>query len=114
MMTEFKYGGRQRQKRGMDLISGQTVPELYITSGIFQGTDNVSSRPSGKRIHLKCRRCRSVGLSPGSGRSLEKEVATHSRILAWRIPRTEEPGGLQSMGSQRDLATEPPPLCTPV
>ena len=32
---------------------------------------------------------------------LEKEMATHSRILAWRIPWTEEPGGLQSMGSQR-------------
>ena len=31
----------------------------------------------------------------------EKEMATHSSILAWRIPRTEEPGGLQSMGSQR-------------
>ena len=33
--------------------------------------------------------------------SLEKEMATHSSILAWRIPRTEEPGGLQSMGLQR-------------
>ena len=33
--------------------------------------------------------------------ALEKEMATHSSILAWRIPRTEEPGGLQSMGSQR-------------
>ena len=32
---------------------------------------------------------------------LEKEVATHSSILAWRIPWTEKPGGLQSMGSQR-------------
>ena len=32
---------------------------------------------------------------------LEKEMATHSGILAWRIPWTEEPGGLQSMGSQR-------------
>ena len=32
--------------------------------------------------------------------SLEQEMATHSRILAWRIPRTEEPGGLQSIGSQ--------------
>ena len=31
----------------------------------------------------------------------EKEMATHSRILAWRIPWTEEPGGLQTMGSQR-------------
>ena len=43
---------------------------------------------------------------------LEKEMATHSSILAWRIPWTEEPGELQSMGSQRvryDLATKPPP-----
>ena len=31
---------------------------------------------------------------------LEKEMATHSSILDWRIPRTEEPGGLQSVGSQ--------------
>ena len=32
---------------------------------------------------------------------LEKEIATHSSILAWKILWTEEPGGLQSMGSQR-------------
>ena len=32
---------------------------------------------------------------------LEEGMATHSSILAWRIPRTEEPGGLQSMGLQR-------------
>ena len=32
---------------------------------------------------------------------LEKEMATHSSILAWRIPWTEQPGGLPSMGSQR-------------
>ena len=32
---------------------------------------------------------------------LEKEMATHSSILAWKIPWTEEPGGLQSMGSQK-------------
>jgi len=32
---------------------------------------------------------------------LEKEMATHSSILAWEIPWTEEPGGLESMGSQR-------------
>ena len=32
---------------------------------------------------------------------LEQEMATHSSILAWTIPQTEEPGGLQSMGSQR-------------
>ena len=32
---------------------------------------------------------------------LKKEIATHSSILAWEIPWTEEPGGLQSMGSQK-------------
>ena len=32
---------------------------------------------------------------------LEEEMATHSNILAWRIPWTEEPGGLQSMGSHQ-------------
>ena len=33
---------------------------------------------------------------------MEKGMATHSSVLAWRIPWTEEPGGLQSMGSQSD------------
>ena len=40
---------------------------------------------------------------------LEEEMATHARILAWKIPWTEDPGGLQSMGSQRvrwDWVTE--------
>ena len=40
-------------------------------------------------------------LSLGQEDPLEKEMATHSRILAWKIPWTEEPGGLQSMWSQR-------------
>ena len=43
---------------------------------------------------------------------LEKEMATHSSILAWEIPWMEGPGRLQSMGQQRvahDLVTKPPP-----
>ena len=39
--------------------------------------------------------------SLGQEEPLETEMATHSSILAWKIPRTEEPGRLQSMGSQR-------------
>ena len=39
--------------------------------------------------------------SQGQEDPLEKEVATHSSILAWEIPWTQEPGGLQSVGSQR-------------
>ena len=41
------------------------------------------------------------GSVPGLGRSLKKEMATHSSTLAWKIPWTEEPGRLQPMGSQR-------------
>ena len=40
-----------------------------------------------------------LGRSPGEG--MEKGLATQSSVLAWKIPWTEEPGGLQSMGSQR-------------
>ena len=50
-----------------------------------------------------------TGSSPGLEDPLEKEMATHSSILAWKIPRTEEPGGLPSTGLQRgghDSATE--------
>jgi len=39
--------------------------------------------------------------SLGGEDPLEKEMATHSSIIAWKIPWTEEPGRLQSMGSQR-------------
>ena len=37
-----------------------------------------------------------VGLIPGLGRSPKEEMATHSRILAWKMPCTEEPGGQES------------------
>ena len=50
-----------------------------------------------------------MGLIPGSEDPLEKETAAHSSILAWRIPWTEEFGGLQSMGLQsagHNLATK--------
>ena len=47
-----------------------------------------------------------LGLIPGLGGSLEKGMATHSSILAWRIPWTEEPGRLQFMGWQRVGHTE--------
>ena len=57
---------------------------------------------SGKEPACQCRRRKRV-LSLGWEDPLEKEMATHSSILAWRIPWTEEPGGLQSMGSQRYL-----------
>ena len=48
-------------------------------------------------LGLKDPLVRSLGLKD----PLEKEMVTCSSILAWKIPRTEKPGGLQSMGSQR-------------
>ena len=44
--------------------------------------------------------------SLGQEDPLEKGMATHSSILAWRIPWTEEPGGLQSVGSKESDTTE--------
>ena len=44
---------------------------------------------------------RDMGWIPESEDVLEEEMATHFSVLAWRIPRAEEPGGLQSIGSQR-------------
>ena len=52
----------------------------------------VKNSPSGQETRVR---------SLGQEDPLEEEMATHSSILAWRIPWTEEPGGLQSMGSQR-------------
>ena len=60
--------------------------------------------PGGSEGKASTRNVGDPGLIPGSGRSLgqedplEKEMATHSSILAWRIPWIEEPGGLQFMG----------------
>ena len=44
---------------------------------------------------------RDVGSIPGSEDPLEEDMATHSSILAWRIPQTDEPGRLQSIMSRR-------------
>ena len=49
---------------------------------------------------------RDVGAIPGLGRSPGEGMATHSSILAWRIPWTEEPGGLQSIGCTELDTTE--------
>ena len=59
------------------------------------------TKPMAQRLkHLPTMRETGVW-SLGQEDPLEKEMATHSSMLVWRIPWTEEPGGLQSMGSQR-------------
>lgn len=56
----------------------------------------------GKELVCQCRRHETWVQSLGPEDPLVKGVATHSSILAWRIPWTEEPSGLQSMGSHKE------------
>ena len=58
----------------------------------FPGGSVVKNPPAMQKMWVR---------SLGQEDPLEKEMASHSSILAWEIPWTEEPGGLQSMGSQR-------------
>ena len=73
---------------------------IYITAITFilhkamQELKSLMAAVAVKNLPAKAGGIRDSGLIPGSGRSLEKEMATHSSILAWEIPWTEEPGGL--------------------
>ena len=66
------------------------------TTCVLQGFPGISSC---KELACQCRRCKRHRFDLWVG-CLEEGTAAHSSILAWRIPQTEEPGRLQSMGSQ--------------
>ena len=70
-----------------------TIPELSNSSL------GASLLAQWSRIHLPVQEVQVQSL--GQKDTLEKEMATHSSILEWEIPWTEEPGGLQSIGSQK-------------
>ena len=86
---------------------GKEVPHPYLQPANDPGYPHVAQQ---ERIHLLMQEMQETQVrSLGQEEPLEKEMAAHSSILAWRIPWTEEPGRLQSMGSQRvrpDWATE--------
>ena len=54
-----------------------------------------------RQVYLTSSAVKKVRLDVTGVHALEKEMATHFSILAWRIPATEEPGGLPSLGSHR-------------
>ena len=62
---------------------------------------NTYGFPGGSVVKNPLTNTRDMGSFPGLEDPLEKEMATHSSILAWKIPWTEEPGRLQSIGSQK-------------
>ena len=78
------------------------------TQESYQDTINYWARvredwgfPDGSVVKNSPANAGGIGSIPGSGRSLDKEMATHSGILAWEIPCTRRLGLLQSMGSKR-------------
>ena len=76
---------------------GQVSSEFYNSHDLEPGTSPLENLQNGDISHLPG----DPGLIPGQGDLLEKGMPTHSSTLAYKIPRTEEPGGLQSTGSQR-------------
>ena len=73
------------------LVSLEIFSDKYVNMGTSQVMLVVKNLPASARD-------REEGLVPGSLDTLEEGTATHSSILTWRIPWTEEPGGLQSIG----------------
>ena len=72
----------------------QTVKRLSTMLRVVLITRHGASFPGGSGVKNPPANAGDRGLTPGSGRSLEKEMETHSSILDWKIPRTEEPGGI--------------------
>ena len=75
-----------------DAVSRAFIFTFYIIQWSSLGAQLVKSLPVTQETQVQ---------SLGGEDPLEKEMAAHPSILAWRIPWTEEPGGLQSIGSQR-------------
>ena len=78
----------------------QTLYSLLKT-GTFACLQGFPGGTSGKESTCSAGDIRDMGSIPGAGRSPEEGMSTHSSILAWRIPWTEKPGGLPSIGSRR-------------
>ena len=72
----------------------------YISMSSFLDSILLKGFPGGPVVKNLPANAGDMGLIPGSERALGKEMATYSSILAWEIPWTEEPGGLQLMGTQ--------------
>ena len=75
-----------------DLWPSYLLPSHLLTAKGFPGGAEVKKPPINAG---------DTGLIPGGEDPLEEQRASHSSILAWKLPPTEGPGGLQSMGSQR-------------
>ena len=82
----------------MNGIDRHEWESVYIKYSVLQG---IMRFPGGPVVKNPPVNTGDAGSIPGWGRSLEKQMATHSRILDWEFPWTEETSRLQSMGSQK-------------
>ena len=91
---------REAESRaGRDYGNSVLSAQFFVTLRLLKGKSAlIFKRHSGKESAYNAG---SSGSITGQDDLLEEGMATHSSILSWRIPWTEEPDGLQSMGSQR-------------
>ena len=89
------------------VAKSQTRLSDFTFTLLYLGTDHLNiyssgwGFPGGSEVKASASNAGDLGSIPGLGRSPGEEMVTHSSILAQRIPWTEKPGRLQSMGSQR-------------
>ena len=81
-------------------LDAKSVVYKRIKERIFSASTQGMGFPSGSVVKNLPINAGDLGLIPGLGRSPGEEMATHSSVLAWEIPWTEEPGRLQSLGWQ--------------
>ena len=82
-------------------LSHQGSPRIFIAILLIIIPISIKDFPDGSDGKASVYSAGDPGSIPGSGRSLEEEMAVHSRTIAWKTPWMEESGSLQSMGSQR-------------
>ena len=82
----------------MQILDGKALGK-EIQEEVKLEVEKLSKKPHLAVILAGAYSAGDAGLIPGSEDPLEEEMATRSSMLGWRIPWTEEPGGLQSMGS---------------
>ncbi|CAI9166319.1 unnamed protein product [Rangifer tarandus platyrhynchus] len=103
----WNLGSRESAvKLYMDFLFHRILAPLTLAvvqdSTILSSPTTMTCRfPGGASGKEPACQCRDAGSSPGSGRSLEEDMATYSSIFAWRIPLTEKPGGLWALGLQK-------------
>ena len=102
--------GSQRQWKTREALCSWASSNIEQLQASLDPLPSISSRtfaqvprgfPGGSEVKASACNAGDLGSIPELEDPLEKEMATHSSILAWRIPWIEEVGGLQSMGSQR-------------